>query len=77
MAKPKKRETTRWSMLASIGWDVWLPCEEGSGGAAFPVVAWAWSATGEVRAVVCGSKGPLLLSKKEQAEARFRTVRIA
>jgi len=76
VAKPKRRESKRWTMIGTLGWEVWLPCEEGSGGASFPVVAWAWSQTGEVRAVACGTRGPFLLSKAEQAEGKFRTVRI-
>lgn len=73
--RPKRRKKDRWSLLGAIGWEVWLPCEEGSGGAVFPVIAWAWSQT-EVRAIVCGNKGPAMLSKAEQKEAQFRKVQI-
>ena len=76
MPKPKKRrETYRWSLLGAIGWEVWLPLEKNSGGASFPVIAWAWSQT-EVRAVICGSKGPVMLSKSDQAEGMFRRVEL-
>jgi hypothetical protein len=77
MAAARPVTKRKWSMLGAIGWEVWLPCEEGSGGASFPVVAWAWSPSGEVRAVACGNKGPFLLSKREQAEGKFQMVRIA
>ena len=73
--KPKRKKTQRWTLLGAIGWYVWLPCEEGSGGASFPVIAWAWSQT-EVRAVACGNKGPFMLSKADQKEAAFRRVKL-
>lgn len=73
--KPKRKSTDRWSLLGAIGWEVWLPCEEGSDGASFPVIAWAWSQT-EVRAVICGRKGPAMLSKAEQKEGEFRRVEL-
>lgn len=76
MPKTKRRKTTnRWSLLGAIGWEVWLPCEKDSGGASFPVIAWAWSQS-EVRAVVCGSKGPFMLSKSDQNEGLFRKVEL-
>ena len=75
MAKAKRREANRWSLLGAIGWEVWLPDVNKNGGAAFPVIAWAWSQT-EVRAVICGRKGPMMLSKSAQAEGEFRRVEL-
>jgi hypothetical protein len=76
VAKPKRRKTQqRWSLLGALGWEVWLPLEKDSGGATFPVIAWAWSQT-EVRAVICGRKGPWMLTKAEQKEGQFRRVEL-
>ena len=61
--------------MGALGWEVWLPCEDRSGGAVFPVIAWAWSQT-EIRAIICGTKGPSMLSKTEQRGGQFRRVRL-
>jgi hypothetical protein len=75
VAKPKRKSPRRWSLLGALGWEVWLPPEKNIRGGSFPVIAWAWSQT-EVRAVICGGKGPWMLTKAEQKEGQFRRVEL-
>jgi hypothetical protein len=64
-------------MLGCLGWEVWLPGEEGSGGFTVAVIGWAWRSDGEeCRAVVCTTKGPQLLTDADEERAEFRQVRL-
>jgi hypothetical protein len=56
MAKSRRRPT--WTMVGCLGWEVYLPGEEGSGGFTVPVIGWALRSDGEARALVCTEHGP-------------------
>lgn len=78
MAKPgKKRAPAKtWSMLGSVGFSLVVMGKDGVWGHRHPVIAWAWSKNGEVRAVVCLREGPHMLSAWEMKRAEYTQERL-
>lgn len=76
MAAKKRAPAKKWAMLGSVGFQVVIKSDDGVWGPTHPVIAWAWSASGEMRAVVCLKDGPYMLSPKEQRQADFQQARL-